>query len=523
MKMLRLLPLAMLALLFSCTEDKAPKVETPITQVKSPEEELVATYCGNCHLAPTPDMLDKKTWRDHVLVRMAAYNGVFYDNVQFYDSLPAKWLEPGEGGERVLAAGVYPAKPVFTRDEFMKIRQYFLDRAPTVLPAPQHALPVAEGLPLFKVRPLLADPSYVALVTAVAIDPASHKVYTAFLKQGVVEQDLQGKVLRVWPEPKAVVHIRPTDGQFCAADIGNIRGADAPIGQYWMGKDFAALAGGRSTVRMDKLMRPVYSEWADLDSDGDEDLLLCEYGNLVGKLAWHRNDGGKFVEQLLHNDDGTLTARVADFNGDGIQDILSLCANSDEGVDVYVGKGKGQFERRRVLRFPPVNGTAALELVDWDKNGKMDLLISAGDNGDYPAIPKPYHGLYLYLNKGDFQFELETFLPIHGAYGTRSHDYDQDGDIDIAAVSFYPDFAGNPRQSFVFFDNRGSKQFVAATFAGYGDGRWMVMDAGDVDGDGDQDVVLGAFNALSSEVPQATLSHWDEKNISVMFLENIRK
>lgn len=514
----------LVAVITGCGEkDKAPRVDQPPVPVLSAEERLIEMYCGNCHLPPRAEMLDQKTWHDHVLVRMAAYNGVFYDNQRFYDTLPTKWLEPGEGGERVLAAGIYPAKPVFTRDEFLQIRKYILDHAPVALPEPQGMLPVAEGLPLFDTKPLIYGPDYAALVTAVCIDTVNHNIYTALMKQVLLETDKTGKVSGKKNGITAVVHIHPEQGRFSIADIGNIRGADNPIGLYEVASGFGDLQRGKTTFRRDKLMRPVYSVWSDLDEDGDEDLLLAEYGNLVGRLAWHRNDGGNFTEQLLHNDDGTVTAQVADLDGDGRKDIVSLCANSDEGVDVYVNKGKGQFERKRVLRFPPVYGSAAMELVDWNRDGKPDLMISCGDNGDYPAVPKPYHGVYLYLNQGGFVFTQSMFLPVHGAYGTRTRDYDEDGDPDIAVVSFYPDFVKNPRQGFVFFDNRGNNQFVAATVPQVGDGRWMVMDAGDMDGDKDIDIVLGAFNAPSSEVPKEMVAFWDQKNISVLLLENRKR
>lgn len=35
--------------------------------------------------------------------------------------------------------------------------------------------------------------------------------------------------------------------------------------------------------------------------------------------------------------------------------------------------------------------------------------------------------------------------------------------------------------------------FDAFTFSGSADGRWMAMDAGDMDGDGDLDILLGSM------------------------------
>jgi hypothetical protein len=259
--------------LLGCGEkEKAPKVSAPDHVTLSADERLVETYCSSCHLAPKPEMLDQKTWRDHVLVRMAAYNGVFYDNVRFYDSLPAKWLEPGEGGERVLSAGIYPSKPAFSRDEFLHIREYFLNHAPVSLPTPTSMLPVSEGLPLFAARPLVSGPEYSALVTAVSIDEVSGRIYTALMKQCVLETNNSGKVTGKMKGTTAVVHIHPEQGRFCMADIGNIRGADNPIGIYQVASGFENMQRGKTTFYRDKLMRPVYSVWSDLDEDGDEDL-----------------------------------------------------------------------------------------------------------------------------------------------------------------------------------------------------------------------------------------------------------
>ena len=70
-------------------------------------------------------------------------------------------------------------------------------------------------------------------------------------------------------------------------------------------------------------------------------------------------------------------------------------------------------------------------------------------------------------------------------------DFDGDGDSDIAAISFYPDFASEAPESFVLLQNDGDMSFSAHTDPSLSRGRWMTMDAGDMDGDGDVDVILG--------------------------------
>ena len=44
---------------------------------------------------------------------------------------------------------------------------------------------------------------------------------------------------------------------------------------------------------------------------------------------------------------------------------------------------------------------------------------------------------------------------MYGAFGARAADFDNDGDLDIAAISFYPDFEIEKRESFVYLQNNG--------------------------------------------------------------------
>jgi len=46
------------------------------------------------------------------------------------------------------------------------------------------------------------------------------------------------------------------------------------------------------------------------------------------------------------------------------------------------------------------------------------------------------------------------------------------------------------------------------------------MDAGDLDGDGDDDIVLGSLVEMPTLVPEALKKSWEEKGPSVMILKN---
>jgi hypothetical protein len=97
-------------------------------------------------------------------------------------------------------------------------------------------------------------------------------------------------------------------------------------------------------------------------------------------------------------------------------------------------------------------------------------------------------------------------------------DFDQDGDVDIAAISFFPDYKDSPEEGFVYLENKGGMNFEASTFNGSADGRWIAMDVGDMDGDGDMDIILGSmiFGTYFTEY----FNRWLEKGLSFIIIEN---
>ena len=506
-------------LVFTGCGDDEPKTETPPPH---PGKALAETYCQSCHKLPSPSLLDEKTWHDHILVRMGAFLGIYYDNIQYYETVPPQWIEPGEGGRRVTEANIYPKQPALSREEFEQIRDYYLKSAPKTTPPALIPWEVSTELTQFKPRPLLAGGELAAAVTGVAIQEETGELYAGFAKQSLIKLDPTGKVLDQIPGGEAPVQISFRHGRLDYADIGNIRGADNPIGIFRSASSWDNLKNGRYEVELEGLQRPVHTSWADLDQDGDEDLLICEFGYLLGSLAWYENQEGKFEKRILYPDDGAGMAWVHDFNEDSLPDIAALMANSDEGIDIWLNQGDGKFKQNRIFRFDPSYGSTCLKLVDWNEDGKMDLLYANGDNGDYPAILKNYHGIRLYLNKGDLKFEEAFFLRMDGAYWVTPQDFDLDGDLDLAAVSFYPNYE-EPRGAFIYYENDGKDQFTPYTFPGFDQARWMVMDVGDIEKDGDADILLGAFNVKSSEVPTAIEEKWTQNNTPLMLLENQAK
>jgi len=148
--------------------------------------------------------------------------------------------------------------------------------------------------------------------------------------------------------------------------------------------------------------------------------------------------------------------------------------------------------------------------------------VTNGDSGDYVSTTKNFHGIRLYLNDRHGGFEEAWFYPLNGAYKAVAADFDGDGDLDIAAISFYPDYLHSPEESFVYLENKGGLKFEASTIPEHAWGRWLTMDVGDLDGDGRPDLVLGSFanGPPSIPIPAKLRESWRTNGVFALILEN---
>ena len=217
---------------------------------------------------------------------------------------------------------------------------------------------------------------------------------------------------------------------------------------------------------------------------------------------------------------GALKIFVRDFNGDKLPDVMALMAQGNEGIFIFYNKGHGDFEEKQVLQFPPVYGSSSLDLVDFDGDGDEDILYANGDNGDYSKVLKPYHGVRVFLNDGKNNFAEKCFFPINGTTKAIARDFDGDGDIDIAAIAFFGNFNKKPQKGFVFLENQGNFKFIPRISEKTDVGRWLVMDAGDFDNDGDEDILLGSCIGVPLKVEPKIWHAWNDSKATLLLLEN---
>lgn len=470
-------------------------------------EELSKIYCIGCHAYPEPEDLPKHLWKSTILPRMGHFLG-FYASANERAAL----IEQNQGGQMVEDAGIYPKEPLLESTEWSAIQKFYLDAAPDSLMLPVFA--AADTLSQFdvKIPDYFMSPPAATLVKikekgGFYLGDANQRSTFVFDSEGEMIDRAQLREGPVWLEERQ-------DALYILV-MGSFSPTDAPSGfLVRLPKDKAQ----PPQILIQGLQRPVHFEMEDVNGDGIEDFLICEFGKWTGGLSLWLSDGNTFAERQIDQQSGATKAYFEDINQDGQKDIVALFAQGQERITAYIAK-EGSFERKDLLRFQPSWGSSFMRLTDWDEDGDLDILYTAGDNADYAPILKPYHGIYRYENDGLWNFSLLDFRPLYGAYNAMMADFDEDGQSELAAISFFPDFTADQSRGFVYYDDLGEeeRQTVLPSFEL---GRWITMDAGDLDGDGDLDLILGS---LTMEVPDrpALVQAWVDKGIPFVVLENI--
>lgn len=468
---------------------------------------LVQRHCGDCHQLPKPEQLDRATWQDYVLPRMGYRLGI-YPRLGLRDTLLAAEYDP----RQLAHINVYPATAQLSLQEWNAIKQYYIALAPDSLPRPALTITVdsTRFRPLFPAH-FFSPPS----AASVRFLSGGGYLVGDINKATLMRYDGTHQLRQVLRSGVAIVQAQPSDEGIYATHIGSFSPSDQPLG-------YVALipANGEARTLVGGLQRPVDCGVADFNGDGRKDLAIAEFGKLTGQLAWwEQRPDQSYVERTLRPLPGTVRAIPLDADQDGDQDILALFGQGDEGIWLYQNDGKGQFNPLLIQKFPPSYGSTFLDTVDWNGDGKFDLIYTAGDNTDFPPVVKSYQGIRILLNQGQGVFTEAEFFPLPGAYKAIVRDFDLDGDLDIAAISFFPDYARQPEQRFVLIEQGRSGQWQYRTFPAYRSGRWISMDAADADGDGDTDLLLGSF-ALEVVPDRGEVAEWVKNGLLYCYLEN---
>lgn len=271
---------------------------------------------------------------------------------------------------------------------------------------------------------------------------------------------------------------------------------------------------------------PIFSDrqnipqFVDLDCDGRLDLLV---GRVAGTILHYEAEGQRegvptFALRTERFQDleivtgqgsrhGANTMALVDVDGDGDLDLL-WGDFFEAGLLLFENTGScGEpMFRREGVRFPradPVvtSGYNAPAMGDVNGDGRPDLVVGV-IGGAYDPNRTTITNLWYFEGSADGAFtrrtgRLVSQLDVGSESAPVLADVDRDGDLDLLVANKIE--PGDRRTSRVFlFENvgtRGKPRLVARGALPIGGRYHMAPAAGDLDGDGDADLVLGSFGA----------------------------
>lgn len=287
---------------------------------------------------------------------------------------------------------------------------------------------------------------------------------------------------------------------------------------------------------------------ADIDEDGDPDLILANEFQ-VNRLLINDGSGGFTLDLnvFLNQDKDSEDIAIADFNNDGHLDVV-FCSEDDYKIgrrnvhEYQWGLGNGTF-RVSPYMLPDSEANAVVEAwinddgypdLIFGNNGKNTILINQGDgrfvdesdirwasverttqdiqladvNGDglLDIFEGNENGNLLWINRGGtYENVSTTNLPLHTEMETRKADFgdiDGDGDLDLllSNVKFRP---GKVNSNAIWI-NDGNGIFSDETSQRFSQDQFDTLDGliTDLDGDGDEDILLANVNLQSAATQQ---------------------
>lgn len=246
---------------------------------------------------------------------------------------------------------------------------------------------------------------------------------------------------------------------------------------------------------------PSTVESADLDFDGDPDLIVTrEYSD---EVLWIENKGSSLWQRrtIDASFDGAYAAVPFDEDRDGDLDIVAVGYNEDS-----LSWWENQNTHRRFAEVDPItvrdelNDPRAVAVADINGDGLQDMVL--GGYGD------AWLRVYLQLNETAW-LENSVDTGVSHYRDVSVGDMDHDGDLDVLAASTTAD-------AIYWWANDGSalpswtQHTILSSFNGA-----HTVEPVDLDGDGDLDVVVCAFDADESTIvinDNGVGTSWTKKN-----------
>jgi len=216
--------------------------------------------------------------------------------------------------------------------------------------------------------------------------------------------------------------------------------------------------------------------FADVDHDGDLDILIAGEGQVLLRNNGNRTFSDQTAEAKLAGKVSAQSIVPTDF--DNRRDIDLLIA-STEKISLWRNMRDGTFRDVATdvgLSSPEGKGATSVAAGDLNKDGYTDFYFSSGPTG------------YFALSNGKERFQI-TQAP-GNSDASQFIDYDNDGLLDLILVAQTElRVLRNTGDSWIDVSSRATQGIAARSSAS--SSRSPVLISGDIDGDGDTDIIFG--------------------------------
>jgi len=230
----------------------------------------------------------------------------------------------------------------------------------------------------------------------------------------------------------------------------------------------------------------------DVNGDREEDFILLGAAGQANQLFLYRKGSYTKVNQTFFDQDKdmeSICGALFDADNDGDLDFVVGSGgneyqkgSSNFDSRFYTNDGKGNFKKELAVG-PIFNGQiGCIKPIDFESDGDLDLFVGAsGVPGNYGLTPKSF----LLRNDGKNKW-TDITTPELGSVGMVKDavwsDFNGDAMIDLIVVGEWM-----PITIFIQNNNTLKKGSVIPNSNGW----WNTIEKADLDGDGDEDFVLG--------------------------------
>ncbi len=235
--------------------------------------------------------------------------------------------------------------------------------------------------------------------------------------------------------PRSIQHVVYSSGPIAVGDFNNDGLLDFAVGGGTTGGIQVFLGKGNGTFQLPTTISTptVYSIVAgDFNGDGNLDLAVtnactgCGEGNTVLRVFLGNGKGAFPSIKRISLVSNSIFPAAADFNGDGKLDLYRLGEDFYDGpyFDIWLGNGDGTFARGSGGSFLPY-GSDYPAIADFNGDGKLDVAVAGSDsNGG--------EGVDVFLGDGKGGFSSPVFYPVEFAGDSAAAaDVNGDGKVDL--------------------------------------------------------------------------------------------